>query len=73
MTDKRSKHISSITLLVYVFPVSCYSVYDCSRDDTYDFLHTKTNVLILELLDGTYILATHLEIFVVVFKVISLR
>ena len=56
MTDRHSIHISSIALLVFVFPVSCYSVYDCTQDGKYDLLHTKKNVLTVQLIDGTYIL-----------------
>ena len=55
MTSKLSNHISGNTLLVYVFPVSCYLVYICTQDDKYDLLYKRTKKLYKLLLDDTII------------------
>ena len=53
-----SVHIyqASIILKDYVFSVSCYLVYTCMHDGTYDLLHMRTNALYVILLKTTYIL-----------------
>jgi hypothetical protein len=58
VTNKLRTHISSITLLDYVFPVCWYLVYSCMQDGTYDLFHTKINPLFIQfyicMQDGAY-------------------